>query len=137
FSQYDASKVMGLAAYGDPDALRREFASLIRVGDDDYAVDLDMLGFRERDPAKLVALLGPVRKPGAELLAHHKNIAATLQAVTDAAVMALLRRLKRATPAVEQLCIAGGVALNCVTNELARTSGTFSQVFIPCAPHDA
>ena len=136
FSKYDASKVMGLAAYGDPDAFKRQFTSIIRIGDEDYAVDGDTLGIRSRDPTKLEALLGPVRKAGAEILQRHKDIAATLQVVTDAAVMALLRRLKRAT-SVERLCVAGGVALNCVTNELMRTSGTFSEVFIPCAPHDA
>lgn len=136
FSRHDASKVMGLAAYGDPDAFSRQFASLIRVGDDDYAVDGDTLGMRSPDSAKLEALLGPVRPPGSELLQRHKDIAAALQAATDAAVMALLRRLARAT-GVERLCVAGGVALNCVTNELIRTSGTFSEVFIPCAPHDA
>ena len=136
FSKYDASKVMGLAAYGDPHVFSREFTSIIRIGDDDYTVDIETLGVRSRDPAKLEALLGPVRKGGAEILQRHKDIAATLQAVTDAAVMALLRRLKRATSGVEHLCVAGGVALNCVTNELIRTSGTFPQVFIPCAPHD-
>ena len=136
FSRYDASKVMGLAAYGDPDVFSRQFTSIIRVGDDDYAVDGDTLGMRSPDSAKLEALIGPARLPGSELLQRHKDVAAALQAATDAAVMALLRRLARAT-GVERLCVAGGVALNCVTNELIRTSGMFSEVFIPCAPHDA
>src|SRR5262249_49413556 len=55
---------------------------------------------------------------------------------TNAAVMALVRRLKRKVP-LDSLCLAGGVALNCVTNELVRKSGGFSNVFIPSAPHDA
>src|SRR6266851_6633526 len=50
--------------------------------------------------------------------------------------MALVRRLKREVP-LDNLCFAGGVALNCVTNELVRQSGEFSDVFIPSAPHDA
>jgi carbamoyltransferase len=137
FSKYDASKVMGLAAFGDPEVCKNEFAAIIQIGDDNYTVDLDVLGFRARDSSKLEALLGPLRQPWAEIAQHHMDIAATLQVVTDAAVMALLRRLKRAAPAAERLCVAGGVALNCVTNELMRTSGLFSQVFIPCAPHDA
>ena len=58
------------------------------------------------------------------------DVAAALQAATDAAVMALLRRLERAT-GVERLCVAGGVALNCVTNELIRTSSTFSESLHP------
>src|SRR5262245_46356061 len=63
-------------------------------------------------------------------------MAAALQAATNAAVMALVRRLKRKVP-FDSLCLAGGVALNCVTNELVRKSGGFSNVFIPSAPHDA
>jgi carbamoyltransferase len=50
--------------------------------------------------------------------------------------MALVRRVKRKVP-FDNLCFAGGVALNCVTNELIRQSGEFSDVFIPSAPHDA
>ena len=68
--------------------------------------------------------------------ARHADIAAALQEATNAAVMALVRRLKRKVP-LDKLCLAGGVALNCVTNELVRRSGDFSDVFIPSAPHDA
>ena len=50
--------------------------------------------------------------------------------------LALVRRLKRKVP-LDNLCFAGGVALNCVTNDLIRQSGEFSDVFIPSAPHDA
>src|ERR1700692_705008 len=73
---------------------------------------------------------------GMELLPRHADIAAALQEATNAAVMALVRRLKREVP-LDNLCFAGGVALNCVTNELVRQSGEFSDVFIPSAPHDA
>src|SRR5205085_11035033 len=54
----------------------------------------------------------------------------------NAAVIALVRRLKRKVP-FDRLCFAGGVALNCVTNDLVRQSGDFSEVFIPSAPHDS
>jgi carbamoyltransferase len=135
FTAYDASKVMGLAAYGDPDALARPFETIIRVGEDDYAVDHDALGMWSNDAAKLEALLGPARAADGEILPVHMDIAAALQAATDRAVLALLRRLKRATGA-ERLCVAGGVALNCVTNTLIGASGLFSELFIPCAPHD-
>ena len=71
-----------------------------------------------------------------KILPRHADIAAALQEATDAAVTALVRRLKRKVP-FDNLCLAGGVALNCVTNELVRQSGDFSDVFIPSAPHDA
>lgn len=136
FSNYDASKLMGLAAYGNPEAFRRQFQSLLRVGKEDYAVDRDVIGFQATKFDKLEALFGPARWPGAEILPRHADIAAALQAATNAAVMALVRRLKRKVPS-DKLCIWGGVALNCVTNEVIRQSGDFSEIFIPSAPHDA
>ncbi len=136
FSHYDASKVMGLAAYGNPEVFRRGFQSVLRVGKEDYAVSPEFLGFNSNKFAKMDALFGPPRYMDSEILPRHADIAAALQEATNAAVMALVRRLKRKVP-FDKLCLAGGVALNCVTNELVRQSGDFSDVFIPSAPHDA
>jgi carbamoyltransferase len=136
FSQYDASKVMGLAAYGDPEVFRREFQSVLRIGKEDYAVSPGFFGFDSNNFAKLDALFGPPRFMDSEILPRHADIAAALQERTDAAVIALVRRLKRKVP-FDKICLAGGVALNCITNELIRQSGDFSDVFIPSAPHDA
>ena len=136
FTHYDASKVMGLAAYGNPEIFRPQLQSIIRVGEDHYAVDPDAAGFHGSNAGGLDTLLGPPRLPDAKIQQSHADIAAALQAATNAAVMALVRRLKRKVP-LDNLCIAGGVALNCVTNEAIRQSGGFSEVFIPSAPHDA
>ena len=136
FSHYDASKVMGLAAYGNPEVFRRQFQSVLCVGREDYAVAPGFLGFNSSKYDKLEALFGPPRYMDSEMLPRHADIAAALQEATNAAVIALVRRLKRKVP-LDQLCLAGGVALNCVTNELVRQSGEFSEVFIPSAPHDA
>ena len=136
FSTYDASKLMGLAAYGNPEAFRGAFQSIMPVGEEDYAVDPEAIGFQTAKSSRIESLLGPPRDPGTEILRRHADIAAALQASTNAAVMALVRRLKRKVP-LDNLCYAGGVALNCVTNELVRQSGDFSDLFIPSAPHDA
>jgi carbamoyltransferase len=136
FSHYDASKVMGLAAYGNPEVFRRQFQSMMRVGKEDYAVNPEMIGFQTDKFLKLEALFGASRDLDSEILPQHADLAAALQEATDAAVMALVRRLRRKVP-FDHLCIAGGVALNCVTNGLIRQSGGFSDVFIPSAPHDA
>ena len=136
FSHYDASKVMGLAAYGNPEVFRRQFKQALRVGKEDYAVSPEYLGFNANQFAKLDALFGPPRFIDTEILPRHADLAAALQEATDAAVLALVRRLKRKVP-FDKLCLSGGVALNCVTNELVRKSGEFSDVFIPSAPHDA
>ncbi len=136
FSNYDASKVMGLAAYGNPEIFRRKFQQALHVGKEDYAVSPDFLGFNSNQFAKLDALFGPPRYMDSEIEPRHANLAAALQEATNAAVLALVRRLKRKVP-FDKLCLAGGVALNCVTNEVIRKSGEFSEVFIPSAPHDA
>ena len=57
FSHYDASKVMGLAAYGNPEIFRRKFQSALRVGKEDYAVSPDFLGFNSNQFAKLDAVV--------------------------------------------------------------------------------
>jgi carbamoyltransferase len=136
FSAYDASKLMGLAAYGNPQVFRREFQEIMQVGKEDYAIDPEAIGFQSAKSSRLESLLGPPRDPGVELLRRHADIAAGLQEATNAAVIALVHRLKRKVP-FDHLCFAGGVALNCVTNELVRQSGCFSELFIPSAPHDA
>jgi carbamoyltransferase len=136
FSNYDASKVMGLAAYGNPEVFRRQFQSVLRVGKEDYAVAPQFIGFQMDKFDRLEALFGPGRYADSEILPRHADLAAALQEATNAAVVALVRRLKRKVPS-DNLCLAGGVALNCVTNEVVRQSGDFSDVFIPSAPHDA
>jgi carbamoyltransferase len=136
FSPYDASKVMGLAAYGDPEVYRQQLASVIQVSEDSYQVDLAALGFPSFDPEGFALLCGPRRDPEEEIIIQHMHFAAALQEVTNAAVLALLRRLARFVEH-KRLCVAGGVALNCVTNDLMRQASAFSDIFIPSAPHDA
>jgi carbamoyltransferase len=136
FSNYDASKVMGLAAYGNPEVFRQQFESILRTETENYGVAQDFLGVQPDKLARMEAMFGPPRGMDDEILPRHADIAAALQAATDAAVMALARRAKRKVP-FDSLCMAGGVALNCVTNEVITRSREFSNVFIPSAPHDA
>src|SRR5258708_36411136 len=125
FSNYDASKLMGPAAYGNPEVFRRQFQTLLRVGKEDYAVDGDVIGFQLAKFDRLETLFGPARWPDSEILPEHADIAAALQAATNAAVLALVRPVKRQVPS-NKLCLARGVALNCVTNEAGRQSRGFS-----------
>jgi carbamoyltransferase len=135
FSSYDASKVMGLAAYGDPEVYRKQFASIVHVSDDSYAID-DAIDFRTLEGEGLRAIFGPPRIEGDEITQRHMDIAAALQEMTDRAVIALTRRLERLVGG-ERLCYSGGVALNCVTNALINRMTRFSEIFISSAPHDA
>jgi carbamoyltransferase len=127
---------MGLAAYGNPEAFRPQFQTILRAEKDNYGIAQDILGIQPNKLARMEAMFGPPREADSEMLPRHADIAAALQAATDAAVMALVRRVKRKVP-FDNLCISGGVALNCVTNEVVKRSGEFSNLFIPSAPHDA
>ncbi len=139
-------KVMGLAAYGSPDRYRDAFARLVRLAPDgsfelDTSYFADMtdseLGFGPR----LEQLLGPRRWTTREWDVagedrRYADIAATLQAVTEDALLAVAREARRRTGA-DALCLAGGVALNAVANaRLARDAG-FARVFVQPAAGDA
>jgi carbamoyltransferase len=136
FPVYDASKLMGLAAYGNPEIYRSALREMIRVGKEGYSVDAEAVGLQSAKTSRTESLLGPPRQMGTEILPQHADIAAALQEATNEAILALVRRLKRKVP-FDRLCYAGGVALNCVTNDLIKKSGEFSDVFIPSAPQDA
>jgi carbamoyltransferase len=136
FSEYDACKVMGMAAYGDPAVFGPALASVVSVRDDGFEVDPDVALFRRSDFRPIEGLLGPARAQGAELTRRHHDIAAALQDVTERIMSALLRRLHALVP-TPAVCLAGGVALNCASNgRLAQTS-PFRRLYIPTAPHDS
>lgn len=137
FSEYDACKVMGLAAYGDASKFKDAFSQLMRVDDvGGYVVDQLTANFRLPDFDRLEALFGPARKSDAPLESHHYDVAAALQAGTDEALLVLAKELHEVADS-NNLCLAGGVALNCVSNMLLKEAGLFTNVFIPSAPHDA
>ncbi len=137
FSEYDACKVMGLSSYGTPLRFQKEFSSIARqVENGLFELDLDVLRFRSADLKPLEDLFGPARPRGGPLENRHADVAAVLQEFTANAVMALARRT--ATEAGSRnLCLAGGVALNCVINSLLSHDPSFERLFIPPAANDA
>jgi carbamoyltransferase len=147
FTEFDACKVMGLAAYGDytrfGDELDRLFpilepdGGLTGRGSPPFRVDDGLARLRSDDVCGLESLFGPRRNPeeSAEL-ARFADVAAGLQRRTEEAVLALARRLSRAT-GERDLVFAGGVALNCVSNARLERDGPFQSLFIAGAAHDA
>lgn len=132
-------KVMGLASYGEPtqyDAIRK----LIHLTDDGFEVDLSYFQYflqrRRRYSEKLIDLLGPERAAESEIEQRHKDIAASLQRVTEDVLLHLARKAKRLT-GESRLCLAGGVALNCVANTRLREESGFDEVYIMPASSDA
>jgi carbamoyltransferase len=134
-------KVMGLAPYGEPKFANLIFDKLIDLKPDgtfrldqsyfDYCTGLRMTNDRFH------ALFGgPARKPEELLNQRHMDLAASIQAVTEEIVLRLTRSLAAETGA-ENLCLAGGVALNCVANGKVLRDGKFKHIWIQPAAGDA
>jgi carbamoyltransferase len=134
-------KLMGLAPYGEPgyvDLIERELIDIkpdgsfhLNMGYFNYATGLTMTNKRFH------SLFGhPPRAPESELTQFHMDIARSIQAVTEKVVLALARSLRKETGA-RQLCLAGGVALNCVANGLLIRESVFDDVWIQPAAGDA
>lgn len=122
----DEYKVMALASYGRPRYLH-EFRSLIHLqGNGLYSID-------DFEPADL---FGPARQKGEPFAQQHFDIAHSLQKVLEETVLSLANWLQQAT-GEENLCMAGGVALNCVLNAVIRDQGKFKNVWVQPAAGDA
>jgi carbamoyltransferase len=122
----DEYKVMALASYGDP-VFKKEFRDLVRINGD---------GTYEISEPKLAERFGPARERGAALTKKHFDIARSLQWVLEESAVELSGWLKRNTDS-ENLCLAGGVALNCVMNARIRDAGLFERVWVQPAAGDA
>ncbi|MBE0428674.1 MAG: carbamoyltransferase [Thermoleophilia bacterium] len=134
-------KVMGLASYGKPD-LVDEFRKLVDIDEEsgDFRLDLSYFDWHVKGRGKWVSdkfrrIFGPEREPESGIEERHANIAYALQAVTEEAGLSLARYLHRVTGA-ENICLAGGVALNAVMNGRILDEGPFKRVFIQPAAND-
>jgi carbamoyltransferase len=134
-------KVMGLAPYGEPKYAKLILDRLVDLKPDgsfrldmsyfDYCTGLTMTNER------FAELFGkPVRTPDQLLTSFHMDVAASIQAVLDEAVLRLSRSLAARTGA-RNLCLAGGVALNCVANGKVLRDGKFERIWIQPAAGDA
>ena len=137
-------KVMGLAPYGDARVYRDQFAEhCIRVRSDgrydtpillQNATDQDKETFRPA-LAEMERIFGPRRHPGEQISQRHKDVAAALQKATEAAHLHFVTHYQKET-GMEHLCLAGGVALNCVANGLLLRSKRFKDIFVQPAAGD-
>ena len=134
-------KVMGLAPYGTPRFTRQIYDSLIDVKPDgSFRLNLDYFdyctGLRMTND-RFAAVFGrPVRQPDELLEPFHMDIAASVQAVTDDIMLRLTRALA-AEFGMPNLCLAGGVALNCVANGKVLRDGRFKRIWVQPAAGDA
>ncbi len=134
-------KVMGLAPYGEPRFAQRIKQHLIDIKDDgSFALDLRYFDYctgLTMTNARFDALFGgPPRAPESQLTQREMDLAASIQAVTEEVVLKLAQGVQRAT-GLRKLCLAGGVALNCVANGKLLRAGVFDELYIQPAAGDA
>ncbi|GAA4466834.1 carbamoyltransferase [Nemorincola caseinilytica] len=141
-------KLMGLAPYGDPGAERTvQYMDTIkkRLVDvkEDGSVWMDQgyfsyaTGLRMAREDEWERLFGfPRREEDAAIEQHHCDLALAIQTVTEEIVIKMAREVKRITGA-DDLCMAGGVALNCVANGKLLREGIFSKIYVQPAAGDA
>jgi carbamoyltransferase len=134
-------KVMGLAPYGEPRFAKLIFEHLIDVKEDgSFRLNQDYFGYctgLTMTNARFDAIFGgPPRRASDRLEQRHMDLAASVQAVTEEVVLRLTRSLASET-GQRNLCLAGGVALNCVANGKILRDGRFDRIFIQPAAGDA
>ncbi|HYL35904.1 MAG TPA: carbamoyltransferase [Bryobacteraceae bacterium] len=134
-------KVMGLAPYGTPRYAKQIFENLIDLkADGSFRMNLDYFNYcagLTMTNSKFDALFGgPPRQPDELLTDRHMDLAASVQAVLEEAVLRMTRSLGAETGA-RNLCLAGGVALNCVANGKVLRDGQFERVWVQPAAGDA
>ncbi|SPE38283.1 conserved hypothetical protein [Candidatus Sulfopaludibacter sp. SbA6] len=134
-------KVMGLAPYGQPQFRQRILDRLIDVKPDgSFRLHMEYFeyctGLRMTNGRFDGLFGGPARKPSEPLTQRHMDLAASIQAVLDEIVLKMTRSLAAET-GIRNLCLAGGVALNCVSNGHILRDGKFDRLWIQPAAGDA
>ena len=159
FTQYlgfphygDEYKVMGLAPYGEAKYVEK-VKNVIKFTEDGlFRLDLSYFNATKSGVVsygddhipnvarlfsdKMVALFGPTRKKEDELTQYHKDLAASVQRVSELLIFHVLEGLYKKT-GLKNVCIAGGVAQNSVANGKITLNTSFEHVYIPSAGHDA
>jgi len=136
----DAGKTMGLASYGDPEALDARFRRLVTMNSGGH-VDFDLSFMKHergvRSCRRFASEFGEPRRPDESPTDERfANVAAAGQAVLERAILHLAEHARKVTGS-RHLCIAGGVGLNSVANGIVVRSGLFDDVWIQPAANDA
>jgi carbamoyltransferase len=148
----DEYKVMGLAAYGEAEQLEA-FRDIVRASGDGFRLGLDYFTHHRSGPEMSWAdadktptmgkmfsetmerRLGPKRNPEEALEQRHRNLASALQARLEEVYLGMLKKLGERT-GLKAVCLAGGVAFNCVANGKIFDATGFEQVYVHPAAGD-
>lgn len=134
-------KLMGLAPYGKPRHAERILNDVVDVkADGSFCLNLDYFDYwrslRMTSDRFHNEFGGPRRRAHAPITQHHMDLAASIQKVTETVMVRLARALQRETQ-LPNLCLGGGVALNCVANSAIAKTRVFDDIWIQPAAGDA
>ena len=134
-------KLMGLAPYGEPRFAGAIFENMIDLkADGSFRLNMDCFSFLKGNKMtnrRFERLLGgPPRAPESPFEQRHMDVAASVQEVVSEAMLRLARQAREVTGET-RLCLAGGVALNCVANGKLQRAGLFDEIWIQPAAGDA
>ncbi len=143
YMNLDEYKVMGLAPYGNPRRFHEKLMKFVSLKKDGtYSIPLlsqdKTMEEKETHAGALQVLteiFGPSREPNSEISQNHMDIAAALQSTLQASLMHVVRHFKKET-GLNNLCMSGGVALNCTANGAIKRSRLFKKLFIQPAAGD-
>lgn len=136
-SEYDACKVMSLASFGNPERFIGHFQRFVEIKPDGFTMDIDVCRFRSNDFSTFEALFGlPALQDRSAITSDYMDLAAALQQITTDILLALTHYAAQINPS-KNLCLAGGVALNCVANTAIFEQGPFENIYIQPAANDA
>lgn len=134
-------KVMGLAPYGEPNYVDLILKELVDIKDDgSFKINMEYFGFcngLRMTNWKFERLFdGPPRKPETKITQKEMDLAASIQKVTEEIMLKMARHVHKTT-GQKNLCLAGGVALNCVANGRILREGPFENIWIQPVSGDA
>jgi carbamoyltransferase len=134
-------KLMGLAPYGEPRFVDTMLKHLVDLKEDgSLAMDMNYFeycqGLRMTNDRFASLFCGPARDPESAITQREMDIAASVQKITEEAVLRMARHARELT-GCRHLCLAGGVALNCVANGKLLRAKVFEDVFVTPASGDA
>jgi carbamoyltransferase len=152
FPKYgDEYKMMGMSAYGEP-RFADKIRDVVKTRNGHCRLNLDYFTHHSKgvdmtwaggEPvigsifsSKMAEVFGPARVPRSELLQQHYDLAASVQTVLEENYFDLLNHVQKQT-GLKTVCLAGGVALNCVANGMVFEKTDFRDIYIQPAAHDA
>jgi carbamoyltransferase len=141
FRRFEEGTVMALAATGCP-TYAAKFRELVHLkSDGQFSINLDFISYHTHGlnrPFKRIFsdIFGPPRRPDEPIADRHRDLAYALQSTVEATILHIARALTRSSPS-RNLCLSGGVALNCVANARILSDSDYKSIWVPPCASDS